>query len=171
MDSIKEITKKMKIQSPVMAGISIEDRNKALDSVRKILLQHQNEIFTANQKDLLTAQKEEIAPAVLKRLKFDEDKLAAVISGIDSLIGLPDPIGQLLLARELDKGLTLYRQTCPIGVIGVIFEARPDALIQISTLCLKSGNCAILKGGSETLHTNKIPVSYTHLTLPTTERV
>ena len=76
--------------------------------------------------------------------------------GIRDLIGLKDPLRQTQLARELDEGLTLYRVTCPIGVIGVIFEARPDALVQISALCIKSGNCVILKGGSEALRTNKI---------------
>lgn len=75
---------------------------------------------------------------------------------LTGLIALPDPIDRVTLARELDEGLSLYRVTCPIGVIGVIFEARPDALVQISSLCLKSGNCAILKGGKETTYTNRV---------------
>jgi glutamate-5-semialdehyde dehydrogenase len=91
----------------------------------------------------------------VKRLKFDDSKLKDVIAGIEDLIGLPDPVGQSLLRRRLDDGLILERVTCPIGVIGVIFESRPDALVQIAALCLKSGNCAILKGGSEALHTNR----------------
>ena len=69
---------------------------------------------------------------------------------------MPDKVYETQLVRELDEGLTLVRESCPIGVIGVIFEARPDALVQIASLCIKSGNCAILKGGSETKHTNKI---------------
>ena len=91
-----------------------------------------------------------------KRLKFDESKLQSVVSGIADLISLPDPLGKITLHRELDSDLELKRITCPIGVIGVIFEARPDALVQISTLCLKSGNCAVLKGGSETRNTNRV---------------
>ena len=79
-----------------------------------------------------------------------------VVNGISELIKLPDPLGKVQLARQLDEGLNLYRVSCPIGVIGIIFEARPDALVQISSLCLKSGNCAILKGGKETVRTNKI---------------
>ena len=92
----------------------------------------------------------------MKRLKFDEKKLQDVVAGMYDLIAMPDPLFQIQLARELDEGLRLYRETCPIGVIGVIFEARPDALVQISALCIKSGNCVILKGGSETMRSNKI---------------
>ena len=77
------------------------------------------------------------------------------MAGISDLTGMEDPLFQTQFARELDDGLVLKRVTCPIGVIGVIFEARPDALVQISALCIKSGNCAILKGGSEALRTNK----------------
>jgi len=78
-----------------------------------------------------------------------------VIAGIQSLIALPDPVGEIRSATELDEGLELYRVTCPIGVIGVIFESRPDALVQISSLCLKSGNAVLLKGGSEASETNR----------------
>jgi glutamate-5-semialdehyde dehydrogenase len=89
-------------------------------------------------------------------LKFDKAKIADVVDGINSLINLEDPVGKTLLSTALDDGLELYKTTCPIGVIGVIFESRPDALVQISTLCLKSGNCVLLKGGSEAMETNRI---------------
>ncbi len=145
----------MKLQSPVMAATSVETRNAALARIREALLAHQDAIFAANKLDLEAAERDGVAPAVVKRLKFDDGKLADVCAGIHDLIGLPDPVGRELLRRELDEGLVLVRQSCPIGVIGVIFEARPDALVQISTLCLKSGNCALLKGGSETMRTNK----------------
>jgi glutamate-5-semialdehyde dehydrogenase len=79
-----------------------------------------------------------------------------VVKGIDNLVKLSDKVYKTQFVRELDEGLTLVRESCPIGVIGVIFEARPDALVQIASLCIKSGNCAILKGGSETKHTNKV---------------
>ena len=98
----------------------------------------------------------------MKRLYFNEAKLEDVCKGIDQLISLPDPVGRSLLRRELDKGLVLERISVPIGVIGVIFEARPDALVQISTLCIKSGNCAILKGGRETARTNRVLFSIIH---------
>lgn len=155
MSTIAQVAKRMKLQSPVMAATSVNTRNDALARIREALIAHKDEIFAANQLDLAAAQANDVAPAVVKRLKFDEGKLAGVCEGITDLIGLPDPVGRVLLRRELDEGLTLVREACPIGVIGVIFEARPDALVQISTLCLKSGNCALLKGGSETAHTNK----------------
>lgn len=103
-----------------------------------------------------TARENGIAESVMKRLKFDEHKLSDVINGIYELIRLADPLGKVQLNRQLDEGLVLKRISCPIGVIGIIFEARPDALVQISSLCIKSGNCAVLKGGKETARTNKV---------------
>lgn len=154
--NIKEETRKMKLASPLMAAASIETRNQVLALIRESLSAHAKEIFEANHKDLALAEENGVAPAVKKRLKFDEGKLADVTAELTQLMGLEDPISKVTLARELDEGLTLYRVTCPIGVIGVIFEARPDALVQISSLCLKSGNCAILKGGKETTYTNRV---------------
>lgn len=154
--TIKEQAKYMKLVSPKFAATSIELRNHALAEVKKALLAHKDEIMEANHQDLEAAAKEDVPATVQKRLKFDEAKLSDVCKGIDNLIGLGDPLGKIQLSRELDEGLHLYRQTCPIGVIGIIFEARPDALVQISSLCIKSGNCAILKGGSETKNTNKL---------------
>ncbi len=153
--TVKDEVKKMKLAAPLFAATSAEDRNKALTAVSQALKANSEEIFKANALDITNAEKNNISSAVLKRLKFDEKKLADVTAGIEQLISLPDPIGKITLARKLDEELTLYRTTCPIGVIGVIFEARPDALVQISTLCLKSGNCAVLKGGKETENTNK----------------
>mgnify|MGYP001477470336 CR=1 FL=1 len=120
------------------------------------LIERQEEIFKANKDDLERSINENLSDPLLKRLKFDESKIDDVVSGIKSLINLPEPVGKTLAATELDKGLELYKISCPIGVTGVIFESRPDALVQISTLCLKSGNAALLKGGSEALKTNRI---------------
>lgn len=153
---IREEAHRMKLISPKLAASTNEERNKALEAVAGELVQHKEEIFEANHKDLDNAKENGISDAVYKRLKFDEGKLNTVIEGIHQLVGLADPVGKVLLSRELDEGLVLKRISCPIGVIGVIFEARPDALVQISTLCIKSGNCAILKGGKETANTNKV---------------
>lgn len=154
--NMKEATKRMKQDSSKMAALSGEQRNKALEAVRAALLEKKEEIFLANEEDMKAAEEAGIAPAVMKRLKFDEHKLEDVTAGIQELIKLPDPLSKVQLARQLDEGLELYRVSCPIGVIGIIFEARPDALVQISSLCLKSGNCAVLKGGKETARTNKV---------------
>ena len=153
--TIQEQAALMKLDSPKMAATTIEDRNAALKAVITALLSNKEAILAANKKDLDEAEKSHVDVPVLKRLKFNEDKLNDVIRGIEDLISLPDPLGSVQMKRELDSDLLLIRESCPIGVIGVIFEARPDAMIQISTLCIKSGNCAILKGGSETLYTNR----------------
>lgn len=162
MSTIHDITKEMKLASPILAAVPIETRNLALDLVKENILAHREEIFAANEKDLSLADENHVAPAVRKRLKFDEGKLKDVTHELTDLAKLPDPIGKVTLDRELDAGLRLRRVTCPIGVVGVIFEARPDALVQISSLCLKSGNCAILKGGKETTYTNRILFSVIH---------
>ncbi len=152
---IKDEIKNMKRSAPVLAASSAEARNKALALAAERLTEQADEIFAANREDLKNAEEAGIAPAVLKRLKFDESKLADAAEGLKQLIALPDPLQKISLKRELDEGLTLYRISCPIGVIGVIFEARPDALVQISALCIKSGNCAVLKGGKEAARTNR----------------
>ena len=152
--NIKEEAKAVKLASPKMAGTSEEARNKALLEVVKQLKARRQEIFEAM--DLKQAEIDKVAAPIIKRLKFDETKLRDVIAGIEDLVKLEDPLFKQDMHRQLDEGLTLYRETCPIGVIGVIFEARPDALIQISSLCIKSGNCVILKGGSETMNSNRV---------------
>lgn len=160
--NITEVTTNMKLAAPTLAASTNEDRNLALSLIAETLQKHSAKIFEANAQDIAFAKEHGIAPAVLKRLKFNEDKLNDVINGLKQLQTLPDPLQKLSLSRELDKDLTLYRVSCPIGVIGVIFEARPDALVQISSLCIKSGNCAILKGGKETARTNKVLFELIH---------
>ena len=154
--TIREKAAMMKLDSSKMASTDIAVRNAALEKITESLLAGKERIFEANAKDMERAQADNISPAVIKRLKFSEAKLSDAIAGIHNLIALPDPLFQIQLKRQLDEGLTLVRETCPIGVIGVIFEARPDAMVQIASLCIKSGNCAILKGGSETRETNKL---------------
>lgn len=138
-----------------MASQTEEARNRALEEIGRSLEENRELIFQANAEDMEQAKKDGKAAPILKRLELNADKLKVLVDGIRDLIGLPDPLFHTQLARELDEGLTLYRESCPIGTIGIIFEARPDALVQISTLCVKSGNCVILKGGSEAAKTNK----------------
>ena len=135
--------------APAMAQLSGKLKNAALMEISNALKNNAQKIFDANRQDLEQAQKEQLAAPIIKRLTFNQSKLDEVLNGLESLIGLEEPVNKTLLARKLDEGLELYRVSCPIGVIGVIFESRPDALVQISSLCLKSGNCALLKGGSE----------------------
>lgn len=156
MSQIKEKIHEMKLDAPKMMTTPADIRNKALLAIRDALLAQKAQIFAENEKDLSEATKNQIADAVVKRLRFNEGKLSDVVKGLEGLVELPDPVGRITLHRQLDEGLVLKRVTCPIGVIGVIFEARPDALVQISALCIKSGNCAVLKGGKETTYTNRI---------------
>lgn len=154
MESVKDIAKKMKENAPFLSAESHENRLNALKNIKEALISGKNDVFTANEKDLKRAKEEGISPSVIKRLKFDDSKLENVISGIDTLLELEDSVGKISLKRSLSDGLILERRSVPIGVIGVIFEARPDALVQISCLCIKSGNMCILKGGKETEETN-----------------
>lgn len=146
----------VKAASLRLAAVSAQVKDAALEKIAEGLMARKAEIFAANAADMEASEREKLAPPLLKRLKFDEAKLADVIDGIHSLTGLDDPVGRTLAATELDDGLELYKVTCPIGVIGIIFESRPDALVQISTLCLKSGNGVLLKGGSEARRTNRV---------------
>lgn len=154
--SIEELAKKAKAASIQLAAIETDVKNKALAEIAKALKRKSTEIVAENKRDIAEAESDNIAAALLKRLKFDESKIAETIAGIDALIKLDDPVGKTLSATQLDEGLELYKVSCPIGVIGIIFESRPDALVQISTLCLKSGNAVLLKGGSEAARTNRI---------------
>jgi len=151
----KETARSIKADSTKLGALSEDIRNSALCAIKKALIDNKEIIFAANREDMERGKQEDLPQPILGRLKFDEHKLEDVTGGISSLISIADPIGQKVFRRELDEGLILEKVTCPIGVIGVIFESRPDALVQISALCIKSGNCAILKGGSEAAKTNR----------------
>ncbi|MDR2355144.1 MAG: glutamate-5-semialdehyde dehydrogenase [Clostridiales Family XIII bacterium] len=150
------LARAVKADSFRMVSLSNTVRNEALGAIAKALRLHRDEIFAANEADLAAGTRDGLPEPIMKRLRFDGEKLRETAAGIAELISLPDPLFRTLLHRELDEGLILRQVSCPIGVIGVIFESRPDALIQIATLCLKSGNCTILKGGSEAARTNKV---------------
>jgi len=154
--NISEIAKKAKSVSNQLLAIKTDVKNNALAEIAKALKQKSSEIILANKENLALAEKNNLAAPLLKRLKFDENKITDVCAGIDILIKLDDPIGKTITATELDKNLELYKVSCPLGVVGIVFESRPDALVQISTLCLKSANAVLLKGGSEAAKTNRI---------------
>lgn len=153
---ITDSARKVKHSSFTLASLPEEIRNSALKAIASSLEKNSSAIFEANHKDMKAAEEASLPDPIVGRLKFDENKLKGCISGIKDLIKLEDPLFKNLLKRELDEDLILTKTTCPIGVIGVIFESRPDALVQIASLCIKSGNCVILKGGSEAANTNRI---------------
>ena len=155
---INEIAKNANTSALVLARLSSDLKNQALKSMATILEDNWNIILKANEKDLEFAKKEGIASALIARLALNEEKIRGMAKGIRSVVALPDPVGQVKSVMEMDKDLLVKQVTCPIGVIGAIFESRPDAVPQISSLCLKSGNAVILKGGTEAQNSNKVIV-------------
>ena len=153
---ITQVAANSKVASIHLAAAKSDIKNQALKNIAKSIKANTEKIIAANKIDLTNANKNNLPKPLLKRLTFDTKKIYEVSQGLESLINLPDPVGRTLTATQLDNNLNLYKVTCPIGLIGVIFESRPDALVQISSLCLKSGNTVLLKGGSEAVNTNRI---------------
>ncbi|WP_017721110.1 glutamate-5-semialdehyde dehydrogenase [Kamptonema formosum] len=132
-----------------LAILSTSEKNQAIVAIARALEAATDEILAANAADCQAAEAAGIPKPLYNRLKLDETKLKAAIAGVRDVGRLPDPVGAVGIHRQLDDGLVLKRVACPLGVLGVIFEARPDAVIQITSLAIKSGNGAILKGGQE----------------------
>jgi glutamate-5-semialdehyde dehydrogenase len=153
---------KARAASLKLGTLNAQLKNSALKAITEVLIRHKDKIIAANKEDIARAENEKLASPLLKRLRFDETKLAEAVKGIAALIDIPDPVGKTLSALELDKGLELFKVSCPIGVIGVIFESRPDSLVQIASLALKSANAVLLKGGKEALKTNKVLADLIH---------
>ena len=154
-----QIAKDAKEASLKIADISTELKNKALNKIADEIELHKEEIFYANKTDLEAAESlvesGELTKSTFNRLKLDGNKMRDMVQGIRDIASLEDPVNKKLLVRELDSDLTLYKVSCPIGVLGIIFEARPDVIAQISSLAIKSANAVILKGGKESINTNK----------------
>ncbi len=153
MASVSGKAKSARQASYALAKAQTKAKDRALTILASELLKRKGDILKANAKDLALA-KGRIPDALYKRLQLDEAKILGMASGVRAVSKLGEPVGKTQYAMELDRGLTVYRISVPIGVIGVVFESRPDALVQISALCLKSGNSVILKGGSEAKNTN-----------------
>src|SRR5437868_10501291 len=173
--SVIAFARSAKAASGVLARLTDIEKNAALVLIAERIKERASEILAANKKDVdaarLLVETGEMAEALFGRLKLDEAKLADIIKGIEQVAALEDPVGKITLATELDEDLRLYRVNCPIGVVGVIFESRPDALVQITALCLKSGNAVLLKGGREAVHSNRalfeiIQAAASHAGLP-----
>ncbi len=171
--TLAEISQKAKQASIKAASLSEEVKNNALLKIADKIESSKELILDANKKDLINAEsliKEgKMQKAFYDRLKLDNDKLNVMIQGIKDVAKLEDPVNKKLWAMELDKDLNLYKVSCPIGVIGVIFESRPDVVTQISALALKSANAVILKGGSEAANSNEILVNLINEALKATE--
>lgn len=171
--NLEQIAQNAKNASYRLASLSTETKNMALLAVAENIKNNRKLILNKNNEDLNVAKKllesGQISQAVYDRLKLDDEKINVMIEGIKDVAKLEDPVNKTLWAIELDKGLELYRVSCPIGVIGVIFESRPDVVPQIASLAIKSSNTVILKGGSEASNSNEILVQIINETLDKVE--
>jgi glutamate-5-semialdehyde dehydrogenase len=166
-----EIAADAKAAALILSRLDTETKNRVLQGMATQIENHCDEILEANRQDLEFAKKEKIPDPLVARLAVDETKVLGMAQGIRSVSELPDPVGQQQEAMELDEGLELTRVSCPIGVIGAIFESRPDAVPQISALCFKSGNAVILKGGAEAQNSNRVIVELIQKALSEVEGV
>jgi glutamate-5-semialdehyde dehydrogenase len=154
---LKELEEKAgaaKAASRRMAYLSTEVKDKALHNVASDLIARKDEILSANKTDYHQAHTSGMNAAMLDRLMLDAGRLEAIAEGVLAVAALPDPVGEIFDSRTLPNGLVLGRKRVPLGVIGAIYESRPNVTIDISVLCLKSGNAVILRGGKEAIHSN-----------------
>jgi glutamate-5-semialdehyde dehydrogenase len=151
---LEEKAKAAKAASRRMAYLSAEAKNQALHNISADILAKQKEILAANQIDYKAAQDSGMNAAMLDRLMLDGKRLEAIAADVRSVAALPDPVGEVFEMRTLPNGLQLGKRRVPLGVIGAIYESRPNVTVDISALCLKSGNALILRGGKEAVHSN-----------------
>jgi len=152
---VRQAAEAARAAARLLASTSGEARNAALEAMACALEAEAAGILSANAEDHASASAAAgLSAASLNRLKLDAGKLAEMVAGVRAVAALPDPLGRVRLHRRLDEGLDLIQLTCPLGVLGVVFESRPDALVQIGALALKSGNAVLLKGGAEARRTN-----------------
>ena len=157
--SVEAIARRARAAALQLAALSTGPKNAALEAVGRKLEERREEILEANRADKADCEAQvesgSLSAALFKRLDLEGSKFEAMLAGVADVARLPDPVGRITLATRLDEGLELYRVSCPLGVIGVIFEARPEAAVQIASLALKSSNAVILKGGREASRTNE----------------
>ena len=138
-----------------MAGSSTDQKNGALQYIADGLAYCETDILAANERDAEAGRKNSLSEALIDRLKLTPERLHDIASDVRAIAALPDPIGEIFAERVLSNGLQLRRQRVPIGVLGVIYESRPNVTIDVSALAIKTGNVALLRGGSETIHSNR----------------
>lgn len=152
MVDLEAIGRRAKAAARALAKLSTEQKNAALYAIADGLLARQDEILTANAADVADAEKNGMPPAIVDRMLLTPARLAAIAGDCRQVASLPDPVGEIFDRRELPSGLRLYKRRVPIGVIGAIYEARPNVTVDIASLCLKAGNAVVLRGGSDIAH-------------------
>ena len=163
-EAIRETALAARAAGGKLARLPAEGRAALLRDLAKALGDEKNRaaILAANAEDVARAKAEGLAPTLAKRLGLDGKKLDGLVDGLEQLAAMPDLVGRATLRRELDDGLVLERVSCPLGLLGVVFESRPDALVQIVGLAWKSGNAVLLKGGREATTTNQALIEIVH---------
>jgi glutamate-5-semialdehyde dehydrogenase len=152
---LKEKGERARKAARYLATLDTRTKNRALETISSAILEREADIVQANAKDLEAGREAGLDDAMLERLLLDRERLEAIASDVRSVAALPDPVGETYDARTLPNGLRIGRRRVPVGVIGVIYESRPNVTVDISMLCLKSGNAAILRGGKEATHSNR----------------
>jgi len=155
MDIVLEIAKRAKENTKFISNANTKIKNKILSDISKYLIASTEEIIKENKKDLEISTQEGMSDSLLDRLKLDRKRIEKKAESIDKVIKLTDPVGEVVFGYNLPNGLILKNIRVPLGVVGIIYEARPDITIDASVLCLKAGNCIILRGSSHALNTNK----------------
>ena len=154
MRIIDEMGAKAKAASRTLA-VAGEKKNDALKAIAKALIENQDKIIEANKKDLENGEKNGLSAALIDRLRLDEGRIKGVADGVLEVAALPDPIGTVISGSTRPNGMEIRRVRVPLGVIGIIFESRPNVTVDAAVLCLKSGNACILRGGKEAINSNK----------------
>jgi len=153
---MEKIGKKARKASLHLSEINIKKRNEILKLFSKYLLTNSDSILHANKKDIFNAKSKKMRESIIQRLQLNERKIKQIINSIEQIIKFKDPVGKILSSWKRPNGLVIKRMSIPIGVIGVIYESRPNVTSDVSSLCFKSGNAVILRGGSEAFYSNKI---------------
>lgn len=151
---LTEIGKRVKSASAELSVMKTDDKNKILQAIANALRENCDEILKANAIDLENGKNSGMTPAFLDRLMLDAERVEGMAQGIEGVIALPDPVGRVLWETERPNGLKIQRISSPLGVIGIIYEARPNVTSDAASLSIKSGNCAILRGGKEAFNSN-----------------
>src|SRR6266446_2732809 len=161
--AVAELASRARVASRALANLSNQSRNELLMAVAKSIEDGSRKIREANERDCLAAESAvsagTMSSALLSRLRLSPRGLEEMATRVRDVARLPDPLGRRLAATELDDGLVLYKESCPLGVIGIVFESRPDVVPQVAALSLKSGNAVLLKGGAEAAYTNQALVA------------
>jgi len=155
MNNLEEYGKKAKIASRILAGIPVDRKNEVLNQAADHLIRYQGKILEENSKDIKAARNAGVKGALLDRLMLNEGRIASMAEGLRQIAMLEDPVGEVLWMKQRPNGLLIGQQRVPLGVVGVIYEARPNVTADVAGLCLKTGNAAILRGGREAIFSNR----------------